>query len=36
MAFSIEGRNARALARVVVIRPLSMSEQDKFAISEVL
>jgi hypothetical protein len=36
IAFSIEGRNARALARVVLIRPLSMSEQDKLAIKEIL
>jgi hypothetical protein len=36
IAFSIAGRNARALARVVFIRPFSISEQDKFATKEVL
>jgi hypothetical protein len=35
IAFSIEGRNARALAKVVFIRPLSISEQDKLATNDI-
>ena len=34
IAFSMDGRSARALAKVVVIRPFSIREQDKLAIKE--